>query len=135
MWQVDDPEKWARFHSRSHTSTCRVEVWSGTTRLTESAEIIDGAVTDDWVIAGVRRSLQMTVPNSRAWRGWLAKDSLEVRPYLGVRYSARSMDECPMGRFPVSPPDMTLPSSALTINANAYADSTADADFVDTPVP
>lgn len=135
MWPVQDPEKWAKAHAGSHVSTCRVELWSGSTRLTESAEIIDGNVTDDWVVTGVRRSLQMTVPPSRAWLRWLAMDSLEVRPYLGVRYSRLSSDECPMGRFPITAPERKLPAEAMTINANDYADWIADADFVDTPVP
>lgn len=102
--------------------------------LTAGADFIDGQVTDDWVIAGVRRSLQMTVPSTRAWLRWLAMDSLEVRPYLGVRYSRNNAEECPMGRYPVPPPEMTLPADVIAINANDYGDWIADADFVDTPL-
>lgn len=135
MWPVQDPEKWARSLASGGILTCRIELWQGSTLLTAGADFIDGAVTDDWVIAGVRRSLSMTVPPSRAWLRWLAMDSVEVRPFLGVRYSRLSSDECPMGRFPVPPVDRKLPADAITITANDYAGWIADADFVDTPVP
>ncbi len=135
MWQVADPEKWARAHAGSHTSTCRVELWSGSKMLSESAPVIDGAVTDDWVIAGVRRSLTMTVPPTPAWLRWLTQDSLEVRPYLGVRYSRILTDECPMGRYPLTQPERTMPAGPIPISVNDYSDWIEGADFVDTPVP
>lgn len=135
MWPVADPERWSRAVASSHTVAARVEVWAGGRMLTESAEFLDGSVTDDWVVAGVRRSLSMSVPPSRLWLRWFDYDLLEVRPFLGVRFTRYNTEECPMGVYPLTPPQLSRPYGPIAITASDRADKIVDADFVDKPVP
>lgn len=135
MWQVEDKERWDRAHGSSRVATCRVELWADGRLLTDSAPIDDGSVTDDWAITGVRRSLSLTVAPTRKWLAWLDNDGLEVRPFLGNRFSRSLTMECPMGRFPLTPPEISRPLGPIQIHANDYYQWIDDADFQDKPVP
>ena len=138
MWAgVGDPtwdkDRFDRAVASAGQLTHRVEVWSDTTQLTDAAPVEDGSVTDEWVTAGPRRKLTMTAPPTRDWLRWLGYPSLEIRPYLGLRISRTVTMECPMGRYPLDPPEMTLPSSLITIQADDYGIYLSDADFTDKP--
>lgn len=128
-----DKPRWDRMVASAGELTCRVEIWSGDTMLAESAPVQDGNVTDQWVTVGPRRKLAMTALPTRDWLRWLTFSSLEIRPYLGFRFSRRLSLECPMGRFPLDPPEMTLPSSLISIQADDYGIYLSDADFSDKP--
>ncbi len=131
-----DTERWQRAIPTSITTTQRIEVWSEGIMLTETAPgILDGAVTHDWVTAGVSRSLSMMVDPSRAWLRWLSLPSLEIRPWQGIRFSRRLTMECPLGVFPVQPPAQSLPATAIQIQAADYMEWVVDGDFIDTPMP
>lgn len=114
MWwdRPEDPERFGRAVRTTHTSTARVEVWSAGRPVAESAPFLDGSVTDEWV-TGSRRSLSLTVPATRGWQRWLdiqATPALELRVFRGVRFSRALTVECPMGVFPVLPPDQAIPA-------------------------
>lgn len=131
-----DSERWNRAVAGSQTATQRIEVWSEGIQLTESAPgLLDGTVVNDWVTAGISRSLNMTVEPSTSWLKWLALPSLEIRIWQGIRFSPRLTMECPLGVFPVQPPETSLPRSAIQIVASDYMEWVADADFSDKPVP
>lgn len=113
MWwdTPEDPDRFGRAVRTTHTSTARVEVWSAGVPVAESAPFLDGSVTDEWV-TGSRRSLTLTVPATRAWLRWLdiqATPALELRVFRGIRFSRALTVECPMGVFPVLPPDQPIP--------------------------
>lgn len=130
-----DTQRWQRAIPTSITTTQRVEVWAEGQMLAESAPVIGGAVTNDWVTAGISRSLSITVPPTRSWLRWLALPSLELRPWQGIRFSGRLTMECPMGVFPVQPPGASLPAEAISIQAHDYMEWVSDADFPSKPVP
>lgn len=129
MWEVDGPDRLARAVRSSHTVTSRVEVWSDGKMLTESAPFLEGSVSNDWVVAGISRSLDLTVPPNRFWMGVFDSPIVEVRPFRGVRYSRASAVECPMGVFPVLPPEMTRPAGPVKIQADDYYQRVQQADF------
>lgn len=130
MWAVDDPDRLARALAASHRVTSRVEVWSDGVLVTESAPFLDGTVTDTWV-SGLRRHLDLTVPPTRQWFRWFDLGSLELRPFRGVRFSASSSVECPLGVFPVLRPGTALPVSDITIAVDDLWSRVQHADFAD----
>lgn len=130
-----DKQRFDRALRSSHTATRRVEVWSDDRLLTESAPVLGGEVTDEWVVAGIRRHLTLPVAPNRQWSRWLDFPSLVVKPFRGVRISRSLTMECPLGVFPVLPPERARPVTQITLTGNDYAEWWADADFTDKPVP
>lgn len=126
---VDDPVRLARAVVTAHRVTSRVEVWSEGQMLSESASFEDGSVSNDWVVAGISRHLNLLVEPSRDWLRWFDYPNLEVRPFRGVRYSASASVECPMGVFPVLPPEMARPMSPIKITADDYYQRVTTADL------
>ncbi|TKV61873.1 hypothetical protein FDO65_10135 [Nakamurella flava] len=115
-----DPERWARAIKSPHRAVFRVEVWADGVQQTERAPYSQGSVTEDWVTAGPRWSLSLTPPASPAWRRWLAMQSVELRPYRGVKLNRTTTWWCPMGRYPVPPPPQGRPWSGAPISAEDY---------------
>lgn len=134
-WDPDwDYDRFQRIIAGPHEATRRIEVWSDTECLTDSAPILDGEVIHDLVAAGVTRTLSLTAAPSRAWLRWLDYGSLWIRVYRGVKNRGRVM-ECPLGTFPLDPPEMTIPRSAIRLDAQDYSSYIDGADFTDKPVP
>lgn len=130
-WNTDDDyDRFSRALGRSHQVSTRIEVWSTTGMLADAAMWIDGSVTDEWV-TGMRRTMSLTVPPTRRWMGWFANEArLEIRPFRGIRFSPALTIECPMGRFPVLPPERAVPAEEIKINAHDYWDFVKFSDFV-----
>lgn len=123
-----DLDRFTRTLSRSHTATCRVELWSGGKQLSESAPIIDGAVTDEWV-TGIRRSLSLSVPPSRKWLAWLDTQPLTIRPYRGIRFSPALTIEVPLGVFDALPPGRSLPADRISLSLRDRWERVGFSDF------
>jgi hypothetical protein len=126
---VDDPVRLARAVVAAHRVTSRVEVWSEGQQLAESASFEDWSVSHDWVVAGISRHLDLTVMPSRDWLRWFDYPNLEVRPFRGVRYSGSASVECPLGVFPVLPPEMARPVSPIKVTVDDYYQRVVTADF------
>lgn len=118
------PARWEV--SKSHHGVTRVEVWSQGSLVEPDAPIIDGEVTDKWV-TGLRRTLNLVVPPS--WLKWLDLPGLEIRPYSGLRWGLSEF-LCPLGRFPLLRPGVSLPSAAISITTDDYWSQVALDDFV-----
>ena len=123
-----DPERWARAVAGSHRATIRMEVWSGSEQLSEAAPILSGMATEEWA-TGTRWSLNATVPPTRAWLRWLELPSLELRPYRGIRISPSLNPECPLGRYPLLPPELTRPKDPISISVTDYYQWVSTAKF------
>lgn len=113
-----DPARWARAIRTHQQVRNRVEVWRAGTRLSSAAPFSTGEVTDQRVVAGQRRSLTLTVPES--WQRWFDDGFIELRVFSGLRLSRGLVVECPLGRFPVLRPKRVWPAQDITINAVDY---------------
>lgn len=115
--------------SRSHRGINRVEVWSrGDGLLSSDVEIIDGTVTDRY-LTGIRRSLSLSVPPSSQWLRWAKLTDLEVRVFSGFTFGGSDV-LVPLGRFPISPPAVALPATAISISADDYWSWVKNRDFL-----
>lgn len=116
--------------AQNNTALIRVEAWSNGSRLSPTVEFSDGSVKDEWKV-GVRRSLSLTVPQSRTWLKWLALPNLELRPYRGIRLgdSSISQEWCPLGRFAVKARPRKLRGGDLSISANDHWQRVLDQPF------
>lgn len=116
-----DPERLARAIQSGARMMPRLEVWSRGRRQTSSAPFEPGGtVTADWV-TGITRTLNVTVQPVAVWQKYLALQTLELRPFLGVRLSNRLTVECPMGVFPWQPPTRSRPNNAaIQIQCDDY---------------
>lgn len=114
-----DPDRWARAVAGSHRAVIRMEVWSGSEQLTESAPVLSGMATEEWV-TGPRWSLNCTVPPTAAWLRWLDQPSLELRPYRGIRLSPILTWWAPLGRYPLLPPELVRPKGPISISVSDY---------------
>lgn len=123
-----DPARFTRALTRTHQMTRRVEVWSGSTLLTESAPIRSGSVTDEWK-TGVRRTLTLSVPPSPRWLSWLA-GPLTIRPYRGIRFSPSLTVECPMGVFDRLPAEQSRPAEQISMSIRDRWERVGFADFI-----
>lgn len=112
--------------SKSHQAKARIEVWSKGSLVEPDAPIIDGDVKDKWV-TGLRRSLSLLVPPS--WSKWLDLPGLEIRPYSGLSWGVSEF-LCPLGRFPLLRPGVSLPSAAISISTDDYWQQITVDDFV-----
>lgn len=114
--------------SRGHDAVCRVEVWSRGELVNGDAPILGGEVTEKWV-SGIRWSLSLQVEPTAEWLSWFRLPWLEIRVYSGLSWGE---DEflVPMGRYPVLPPSVLLPSQAVTISADDHWSSVVTATFV-----
>jgi hypothetical protein len=126
---VNDPARLARAVVAAHRVISRVEVWSEGQQLSESASFEDGSVSNDWVVAGISRHLDLTVMPSRDWLRWFDFPNLEVRVFRGVRYSASASVECQLGVFPVLPPEIARPVAPVKVTADDYYQRVVTADF------
>jgi hypothetical protein len=94
----------------------RVEVYSRGQLVSGDAEILGGEVTEKWV-TGLRSTLSLTVDPSPEWLGWFKLPGLEVRPYSGIGWGSTET-LLPLGVFPVLPPQLSLPRSAVSVQAD-----------------
>lgn len=123
-----DPERWARAIAGSHRATIRMEVWSGNEQLSEAAPILTGMATEEWA-TGTRWSLNVTVSPTKRWLRWLELPSLELRPYRGIRISPSLNPECPLGRYPLLPPELSRPKDPISISVSDYYQWVSTAKF------
>jgi len=114
MWPINPEFRWEP--QRSHRATCRVEVWSAGKLIEDDAEILDGSVTEKRV-TGLRASLSLSVPPSEEWLGWFELPLLEIRTFAGISWK-RSFFQCPLGVFPLMPPERKLPLSEISFSAD-----------------
>lgn len=114
MWPINPEFRWEP--GRSHRAISRVDVWSAGKLQASGMEILDGSVTEKRV-TGVRASLSLSVPPTTEWLDLFDLPLLEIRPYAGISWG-RSEFLCPMGVFPVMPPERKLPQSGISINAD-----------------
>ena len=128
MFQTVDDDRFTG-RLRGGKVTCRVEVWSAGQPIEDDAPFVSGLVTDTWVMAGVRRNLSLTVAPSVDWLKWLELPLLELRPFRGIEFRAGDVSECPLGRFPVEPPERSLPAATLSIPQDDYYQRITDAKF------
>lgn len=107
------PQRWDP--GASHRKVTRVQVWSSGGYVTTTEDIKGGSVTEQWQ-SGVRARLSLTVDSSPQWLKWLSLPSLELRVFSGMAWGN---DEflCPLGVFPVDPPEVSLPRKDITISA------------------
>ena len=129
MWAVRDPDRYTTALRGSHRVSSRVEVWSDGALLTPAALFTDGAVTDKWVPAGIRRTLELTVPPNTDWLKWLVLPLLELRPYRGIRYSDSEIEECPLGRYPLLMPTQSRPIGSIKLQSDDYYQRVIQAGF------
>lgn len=102
--------------SQSHFGRCRVDVLSGGETEAEDVEILDGTITEKWVL-GLRSSLSLTVEPSASWLAWFQLPKLELRVYAGVTWSL-SEHLTPLGVFMVDPPSPGLPLSTVSLSGS-----------------
>lgn len=125
-----DVDWYRRVIASPHTSTGRCELWSEGSLVTSAAPYVDGEVKDEWVQAGIRRSLTLSVPSTVTWFNWLRLPKLEIRPFRGVRLSSSESVEFPLGRFLVLTPElMARPAVALALQADDQWSWVVTADF------
>lgn len=84
----------------------------------DTSDVIDGAVTDEYV-TGQRRSVSLSVEPSAKWLRWARLPGLELRVFSGFSWG-RSEHVLPMGRFPVLPPVRSLPKTAVTFTGDDW---------------
>lgn len=121
VYPVPDRYRWARAVNHGAELTHRVEVWQNGDRQASDATFHDGRVVDQWAGVGIRRSINLTVPSTRAWLRWFDNGPFELRPYSGIRFSRLKTVEVPMGRFPI--PDAAVrsrPADQVQIQQDDY---------------
>lgn len=111
MWDV--PDRWDP--SRSHRAISRVDIYSRFGYVDSTTDIVDGTVTEKRT-SGIRSTLDLTIDPSPQWLDWLALPNLELRPFSGMSW-ATDEHVCPLGVFPVDPPELSVPVSQVSINA------------------
>ena len=111
MWDV--PARWDP--SRSHRGISRVDIYSRFGYVASTTDIVDGTVTEKRA-SGIRSTLDLTVDPSAQWLEWLALPNLELRPFSGMSWGTEEY-LCPLGVFPVDPPELSVPVSQVSINA------------------
>jgi hypothetical protein len=113
--------------SRGHDAVSRVEVWSRGELVSGDAPILGGEVTEKWV-SGIRWSLSLQVEPTTEWLSWFKLPWPEIRVYSGLSWGE---DEflCPMGRYPVLPPSVSLPSQAVSITVDDHWSSVISGTF------
>lgn len=109
---ADIPDKWDL--SQSHFGRCRVDVLSRGEPEALDVEIVDGSITEKWVL-GLRSTLSLTVEPSSLWLRWFQLPQLEIRVYAGITWSL-SEYLTPLGVFMVDPPSASLPLSTVSLS-------------------
>jgi hypothetical protein len=113
--------------SRAHDAVSRVEVWSRGELVSGDAPFLGGDVTEKWV-SGIRWSLSLSVEPTAEWLSWFRLPWPEIRVYSGLSWG-ESEYLVPMGRYPVLPPSVSLPSSAVTVTADDHFSSVISGNF------
>jgi hypothetical protein len=79
-------------------------------------------------VSGIRWSLSLQVEPTADWLAWFKLPWLEIRVYSGLSWGEGEF-LVPMGRYPVLPPSVSLPSQAVTISADDHWSSVVSASF------
>ena len=128
--QFVDVAKYRRMLAAPHTRTARIELYSGGELVTSAAPFIDGSVKDEWIQTGIRRSVSVSVAPTAEWFSWLRLDTLECRPFRGVRLSSSETIEFPLGRFRILTPELVArPAASVSLAGDDYWSWVVSADF------
>jgi hypothetical protein len=111
MWDV--PARWDP--SRSHDAISRVDIYSRREFVASTDAIADGMVTEKRA-SGVRATLDLTLDPTPEWLEWLALPNVELAPYAGMSWGTTE-HLCPLGVFPVAPPELSVPVKQVSISA------------------
>lgn len=93
-----------------------MEVYSRGQLVSGDAEVLGGEVVEKWV-TGLRSTLSLSVDPSPEWLGWFKLPGLEVKPFSGLGWGSTEA-LLPLGVFPVLPPQLSLPKSAISVQAD-----------------
>jgi hypothetical protein len=90
---------------QSHTVEIKADIWYQNAIQMQNVPISGGQVSINSG-TGVRRNLDMTIPDVGLW-GLLSTPGIQIRPYRGVRYAGGQVEMVPLGVFMVDSVSMS----------------------------
>lgn len=134
-----------------HEMTVRVELWEGSTKLTDSLAISDGSVTLDrtnQVYGTAEVTAQLTATSGLVVEeGTIDVNDVDVhglslRPYRGIRYAAptangpvSTVEEVPLGAFLVERVSRDVTDTSVRLQASGYRSYLRDDKFLSPYTP